>query len=141
MRDPRKVKGGGRQVCQLLLKDLAMLEAEVYKSKPAKDPVFCHFRKDGDNDYMNILVSQILEAKQENGLFTLAGPQDIVAEMGPKLAEVLDAKGAVTGGRYRGKASKMGHRARAEKLLYERVNNLQISGEAILQFNPPLKSL
>ncbi|KAK7482498.1 hypothetical protein BaRGS_00026315, partial [Batillaria attramentaria] len=124
----KAIKGykSSQKVCQLLLKDLAMLEAEVYKSKPAKDPVFCHFSQ---------IISQgvvcfvCVGDDKENGLFTLAGPQDIVAEMGPKLAEVLDAKGAVTGGRYRGKASKMGHRARAEKLLYERVNNLQISGE------------
>ena len=29
---------------QTLLKDVAMLEAAVYKATPEKGPVFCHFR-------------------------------------------------------------------------------------------------
>ena len=32
------------QVSQALLKDLAMLEAEVYNARQDKERVFCHFR-------------------------------------------------------------------------------------------------
>ncbi|KAK7092875.1 alanyl-tRNA editing protein Aarsd1-B-like [Littorina saxatilis] len=128
--------------CQTLLKDVAMLEAEVYKAKAEKDPVFCHFRKDADADYMNILVTQIVAVNpdvvcmvsvgddKESGLMVLAGPQDIVATMGPKLAEILEAKGATTGGRFRGKVNKMSQGAKAEKMLLEYVASLKGAGEA-----------
>lgn len=120
-----------QKLCQMLLKDVAILEAEAFNAKAAEEPVFCHFRKDADADYMNVLVSQILAENpdcvcmvsvgddKESGLFTLAGPQDVVSQMGPKLAEILEAKGAATGGRYRGKVNKMGQRNKAEKALME----------------------
>lgn len=120
-----------QKLCQTLMKEVAMLEAEAFNKTTAKEPMFCHFRKDADADYMNILVSQILAVNpdcvclvfvgddQESGLFTLAGPQDVVTMMGPQLAEILEAKGAVTGGRYRGKVSKMSQRNKAEKMLKE----------------------
>ncbi|PVD35931.1 hypothetical protein C0Q70_02900 [Pomacea canaliculata] len=139
------------QLCQSLLKEMAQMEAAVYKLQSQKEPVFCHFRKDADGDYMSILVSNILEVnkdaicfvcvgdEKESGLFTLVGPAQIVADLSPKMqyltrhdcsvsacriAEVLEAKGAVSGGRYRGKANKMGNRAKAEKLLREQVSSL-----------------
>lgn len=42
-----------------------------------------------------------------------------------RLAEILDGKGATTGGRYRGKVNKMAQRAKAEKLLREHVVSFQ----------------
>ncbi|XP_076455972.1 alanyl-tRNA editing protein Aarsd1-B-like [Babylonia areolata] len=132
-----------QKISQSLMKDVALLEAQVYNSKPDRQPLFCHFRKDAESDYMNVLVNEICNNNPDtvcmvcvgddkgSGLFTLAGPQDVVATMGPKIADLLEAKGAVTGGRYRGKVNKMSQRAKAEKLLQEHVASLQqASGDA-----------
>ncbi|KAL8559275.1 hypothetical protein ACOMHN_059966 [Nucella lapillus] len=134
----KAIKGfkSNQKISQSLLKDLAILEAQAYDSRPDKPPLICHFRKDGDSDYMNVLVNQILNDNPDtvcmvtvgdekgSGLLTLAGPQAVVTSMGPKLAEVLEAKGAVTGGRYRGKVNKMSQRVKAERLLQEQVASL-----------------
>uniref|UniRef100_A0A9J8AX27 Alanyl-tRNA synthetase domain containing 1 n=1 Tax=Cyprinus carpio carpio TaxID=630221 RepID=A0A9J8AX27_CYPCA len=95
-----------------------------FQSKP------CSFHsKDGDNEFMNIIANEIgfldtvifLTVGEEKGagLFLLAGPEDIVTEVGPRVSELLQGKGAGKAGRYQGKANSLVKRAEAEALLKE----------------------
>ena len=42
-----------------------------------------------------------------------------------RIAELLDGKGAATGGRFRGKVNKMAQRVKAEKLLHDHLATLR----------------
>uniref|UniRef100_A0A9J7YH87 Alanyl-tRNA synthetase domain containing 1 n=2 Tax=Cyprinus carpio TaxID=7962 RepID=A0A9J7YH87_CYPCA len=53
------------------------------------------------------------------GLFLLAGPENIVTEVGPRVSELLQGKGAGKAGHYQGKANSLVKRAEAEALLKE----------------------
>ncbi|XP_071103121.1 alanyl-tRNA editing protein Aarsd1-B-like [Haliotis cracherodii] len=113
-----------------LLKEVAVLEAQAFKSKVEKENVFVTHRKEGDGDYMNILVGELLAVEglsclvtvgdeKGAGLFVFAGPEAVVKHMGPKICDLLEGKGALNGGRYRGKANKMANRSKAEAALRE----------------------
>ncbi|XP_067687613.1 alanyl-tRNA editing protein Aarsd1-B-like [Haliotis asinina] len=113
-----------------LLKEVAVLEAEAFKSKAEKDNLFVTHRKEGDGDYMNILVGELQSVEglsclvtvgdeKGAGLFVFAGPEAVVKDMGPKICDLLEGKGALSGGRYRGKANKMANRSKAEAALRE----------------------
>ncbi|XP_069041908.1 alanyl-tRNA editing protein Aarsd1 isoform X3 [Lepisosteus oculatus] len=112
-----------------LLRDLAVLTAQNFKSNPNRGKLFCLHRKDGDNEFMNIIANEIgtedtllfLTVGEEKGagLFLLAGPAETVDSLGPRVAETLDGKGAGKRGRYQGKASRMAQRGEAELLLLE----------------------
>lgn len=114
-----------------LLKDLALLTAQSFKSDPNKGKIFVMHRKEGDNDFMNIIANEIsaevvllfLTVGDEKGagLFLLAGQVDAVEALGPKVAETLDGKGAGKQGRYQGKANKMSKRPKVEALLQQYV--------------------
>ncbi|XP_070536570.1 alanyl-tRNA editing protein Aarsd1-like [Ptychodera flava] len=110
-----------------LLREVAKYEAEQYKNKTDREEILSIHRKDGDNEYMNIIANEI---GQENGvifasvgndkgagLFLLSGPADLISEAGPKIAEILDGKGAGKNGRYQGKANNLKKRKDAEALL------------------------
>ncbi|KAG8139813.1 hypothetical protein E2320_002572 [Naja naja] len=51
------------------------------------------------------------------GLFLLAGPSEAVEKLGPRVAELLEGKGAGKHGRYQGKATRMSQRSEVEALL------------------------
>uniref|UniRef100_A0A8C6XHZ6 Alanyl-tRNA synthetase domain containing 1 n=1 Tax=Naja naja TaxID=35670 RepID=A0A8C6XHZ6_NAJNA len=85
------------------------------------------YRKDGDSEFMNILANEIgsgetllfLSVGDEKaaGLFLLAGPSEAVEKLGPRVAELLEGKGAGKHGRYQGKATRMSQRSEVEALL------------------------
>ncbi|XP_061446645.1 alanyl-tRNA editing protein Aarsd1-like isoform X1 [Rhineura floridana] len=111
-----------------LLRDLAVLTAQSLKKNLAQEPVLVLHRKDGDSEFMNIIANEIgtgqetllfLSVGDEKaaGLFLLAGPPETVEKLGPRVAELLEGKGAGKPGRYQGKATRMNRRAEVEALL------------------------
>ncbi|OWF35864.1 alanyl-tRNA editing protein Aarsd1-like [Mizuhopecten yessoensis] len=124
----------GFKTCQKnvsnLLKDLAVLEAQKYKSQTDPDPLFVLHRKEGDIDFMNIVVREINDKAvsclltvgddmKGAGLFLLSGREEILKDVGPRIAEVMDGKGSTNRGNFQGKVNKLGQRHKAEKLFRE----------------------
>jgi len=62
------------------------------------------------------------------GLFLLSGPESDVKILGPKVAEILDGKGAGKGGRFQGKANKLQKSSDVEKLLHDHVQGCAVNG-------------
>ncbi|XP_019360539.1 PREDICTED: alanyl-tRNA editing protein Aarsd1-like [Gavialis gangeticus] len=112
-----------------LLRDLAVLTAQSFKSNPNRGQLFVLHRKDGDTEFMNIIANEIgmdetllfltVGDEKEAGLFLLAGPIEVVENLGPRVAEILEGKGAGKRGRFQGKANRMSRRAEAQALLQE----------------------
>ncbi|KAL7977035.1 hypothetical protein Chor_008984 [Crotalus horridus] len=83
--------------------------------------------KDGDSEFMNIIANEFGSAEtllflsvgdeKAAGLFLLAGPSEAVEKLGPRVAELLEGKGAEKHGRYQGKATRMSQRSEVEALL------------------------
>ncbi|KAI1230271.1 hypothetical protein IHE44_0010236, partial [Lamprotornis superbus] len=78
-----------------LLRDIAVLIARDFKSKPAPKQLFVLHRKEGDSEFMNIIANEIgteetllfltVGDEKEAGLFLLAGPVDAVENLGPRI--------------------------------------------------------
>uniref|UniRef100_A0A8C9LB22 Alanyl-transfer RNA synthetases family profile domain-containing protein n=1 Tax=Pavo cristatus TaxID=9049 RepID=A0A8C9LB22_PAVCR len=112
-----------------LLRDIAVLIARDFKSKPIQSPLFVLHRKEGDSEFMNIIANEIgkeetllfltVGDEKEAGLFLLAGSVEAVENLGPRVAELLEGKGAGKRGRYQGKATKMSRRGEVQALLQE----------------------
>ncbi|XP_014814547.1 PREDICTED: alanyl-tRNA editing protein Aarsd1-like [Calidris pugnax] len=112
-----------------LLRDLAVLIARDFKSKPVPSQLFVLHRKEGDSEFMNIIANEIgteetllfltVGDEKEAGLFLLAGPVEAVENLGPRVAELLGGKGAGKRGRFQGKATKMSRRGEVQALLQE----------------------
>ncbi|KAG7325540.1 hypothetical protein KOW79_011856 [Hemibagrus wyckioides] len=76
-----------------ILRDMAVLIAQNFKIQPERGNLFSLHNKDGDNEFMNIIANEIgaqdtvifLTVGEEKaaGLFLLAGPEDIITEVGP----------------------------------------------------------
>ncbi|CAM9326198.1 alanyl-tRNA editing protein Aarsd1 [Lampetra fluviatilis] len=115
----------------ILLRDLAVLTAKSCREEASRSGMFSMHRKEGDNEFMNIIANELssegvlvfLSVGDEKaaGLFLVAGPQQAVQELGPKVAEVLEGKGAGKGPKFQGKANKMSRRAEAEVLVRDYV--------------------
>ncbi|XP_066521262.1 alanyl-tRNA editing protein Aarsd1 [Hoplias malabaricus] len=113
-----------------LLRDMAVLIAQNFKNQSDRGNYFSLHNKDGDNEFMNIIANEIgfedtvifLTVGEEKGagLFLLAGPENVVTELGPRVSELLQGKGAGKNGRFQGKANSLAKRAEAEELLKER---------------------
>ncbi|XP_050571501.1 alanyl-tRNA editing protein Aarsd1 isoform X3 [Cygnus atratus] len=116
-----------------LLRDIAVLIARDFKSKPVQSQLFVLHRKEGDSEFMNIIANEIgteetllfltVGDEKEAGLFLLAGPVEAVENLGPRVAELLGGKGAGKRGRFQGKATKMSRRGEVEALLQEFVSH------------------
>ncbi|XP_053116046.1 putative protein PTGES3L isoform X1 [Hemicordylus capensis] len=116
-----------------LLRDLAVLTAHSFKTNLAQEPLFVLHRKDGDSEFMNIIANEIGTEKtliflsvgdeKAAGLFLLAGPPEMVEKLGPRVAELLEGKGAGKHGRFQGKATRMSRRTEVEALLQECINH------------------
>ncbi|XP_074892734.1 alanyl-tRNA editing protein Aarsd1-like isoform X1 [Buteo buteo] len=112
-----------------LLRDIAVLIARDFKSKPVQSQLFVLHRKEGDSEFMNIIANEIGSEEtllfltvgddKEAGLFLLAGPVEAVENLGPRVAELLGGKGAGKRGRFQGKATKMSQRGEVQALLQE----------------------
>ncbi|XP_065764621.1 alanyl-tRNA editing protein Aarsd1 [Muntiacus reevesi] len=115
-----------------LLRDLAVHIAHSLRNSPEYGGVIALHRKDGDSEFMNIIANEIgpeetllfLTVGDEKGagLFLLAGPAEAVETLGPRVAEVLEGKGAGKKGRFQGKATKMSRRAEVQALLQDFVS-------------------
>ncbi|KAI0215837.1 Alanyl-tRNA editing protein Aarsd1-A [Lamellibrachia satsuma] len=115
-----------------LLRDVAALECDKFKAKTNRDPLFVLHRREGDNEFMNSIVQRLAEEEvllflttgddKGAGTFMLAGREETVGELGPRIAEILDGKGGGKKGRFQGKASKLSRRAEAEKLLWDYIS-------------------
>ncbi|NXE70596.1 AASD1 protein, partial [Calcarius ornatus] len=116
-----------------LLRDIAVLIARDFKSKPAPKQLFVLHRKEGDSEFMNIIANEIgteetllfltVGDEKEAGLFLLAGPVEAVENLGPRVAELLGGKGAGKRGRFQGKAAKMSRRGEVQALLQEFISH------------------
>ncbi|XP_075027855.1 alanyl-tRNA editing protein Aarsd1 isoform X2 [Calonectris borealis] len=116
-----------------LLRDIAVLIARDFKSKPAQSQLFVLHRKEGDSEFMNIIANEIgteetllfltVGDEKEAGLFLLAGPVEAVENLGPRVAELLGGKGAGKRGRFQGKATKMSRRGEVQALLQEFISH------------------
>ncbi|KFQ94574.1 Alanyl-tRNA editing protein Aarsd1, partial [Nipponia nippon] len=116
-----------------LLRDMAVLIARDFKSKPVPSQLFVLHRKEGDSEFMNIIANEIgteetllfltVGDEKEAGLFLLAGPGEAVENLGPRVAELLGGKGAGKRGRFQGKATKMSRRGEVQALLQEFISH------------------
>ncbi|EPY88181.1 hypothetical protein CB1_000194008 [Camelus ferus] len=112
-----------------LLRDLAVHIAYSLRNSPDWGGVVTLHRKEGDSEFMNIIANEIgseetllfLTVGDERGagLFLLAGPAEAVETLGPRVAEVLEGKGAGKKGRFQGKATNMSRRAEVQALLQD----------------------
>ncbi|KFO34876.1 Alanyl-tRNA editing protein Aarsd1 [Fukomys damarensis] len=121
-----------------LLRDLAVHIARSLRDSPDWGGVVALHRKEGDSEFMNIIANEIgaedtllfLTVGDEKGagLFLLAGPPEAVGTLGPRVAEVLEGKGAGKKGRFQGKATKMSRRAEARVLLQSHAGLRSVEG-------------
>ncbi|XP_064595304.1 alanyl-tRNA editing protein Aarsd1-like [Liolophura sinensis] len=112
-----------------LLREIAGMEAMQVKQHSEKDPVFCLHRKDGDNEFMNIISNELanedlvvfLTVGEEKGagLFLLAAKDEILTRVSKRVGELLEAKGVCKNGQFQGKAKKLVNRKEVERLLRE----------------------
>ncbi|KAM4623575.1 alanyl-tRNA editing protein Aarsd1 isoform 2-T2 [Polymixia lowei] len=109
-----------------LLRDMAVLIAQNFKNSPQRGSFFSLHKKEGDNEFMNIIANEMgtetlvfLTVGEEKGpgMFLLAGPSGPVTELGPRVLEMLQGKGAGKNGRFQGKANSLARRGELEELL------------------------
>ncbi|XP_075033524.1 alanyl-tRNA editing protein Aarsd1-B-like isoform X1 [Mixophyes fleayi] len=122
-----------------LLRDLAVLTAQTFKNSSARGKVFSLHRKEGDNEFMNIIANEIdtedtiifltVGDEKTSGLFLLTGPPEVIENLGPRVSKILDGKGAGKKGRFQGKANKMSQRGEVESLLQEVMNGSRVKEE------------
>ncbi|XP_006773978.2 PREDICTED: alanyl-tRNA editing protein Aarsd1, partial [Myotis davidii] len=122
-----------------LLRDLAVHVAHSLRNSPDWGRVVTLHRKEGDSEFMNIIANEIgsedtllfLTVGDEKGagLFLLAGRAEAVETLGPRVAEVLEGKGAGKKGRFQGKATKMSRRAEAQVLLQDYIGSQSAEGK------------
>uniref|UniRef100_A0A671TZE1 Alanyl-tRNA synthetase domain containing 1 n=1 Tax=Sparus aurata TaxID=8175 RepID=A0A671TZE1_SPAAU len=93
-----------------LLRDMAVLIAQNFKNDPQRGSFFSLHKKEGDNEFMNIILCVVL------------------AELGPRVLEILQGKGAGKNGRFQGKANSLARRGEVEALLQQHCKQLT-SGE------------
>ncbi|XP_059152647.1 alanyl-tRNA editing protein Aarsd1-like [Physella acuta] len=118
-----------QKTCNLQLREIATLEATLFKQSAHKETIFIHHRKDGDNDYMSVLVAALgnenlpklitVGDDKEGGMFVFAGPDHLVQDLGKQICDVFEGKGAPSKSMFRGKTSKLANRKKAEKLIRE----------------------
>ncbi|XP_068440048.1 alanyl-tRNA editing protein Aarsd1-like isoform X1 [Clinocottus analis] len=117
-----------------LLRDMAALITQNFKDNPQRGNFFSYHKKEGDNEFMNIIAKEInteetlvfLTVGEEKGpiLFLLAGPSGLVAELGPRVLEMLQGKGAGKNGRFQGKANSLARRGEVEAFLQQHCKHL-----------------
>lgn len=121
------------------LKDIAVFEAKTFLAQDPRPPVFFHHRRDGDTDYLNAIVNEmndesilkVLTAGEDKGRGNLLvhGPPALVAQLGPRICELLEGRG---GGktRFSGKVARLGRRKEAEKYVMSVLNGPTAETEA-----------
>uniref|UniRef100_A0A8C5GA94 Alanyl-tRNA synthetase domain containing 1 n=1 Tax=Gouania willdenowi TaxID=441366 RepID=A0A8C5GA94_GOUWI len=122
-----------------LIRDMAVLIAQNFKNNPLKSNFFSLHKKEGDNEFMNIIANELnteetlvfLTVGEEKGpgLFLLAGPTEPVSKMGPRVLQLLQGKGAGKNGRFQGKANSLAQRGDVEAFLRQEFNNFTTEEE------------
>lgn len=112
-----------------LLRDMAVLIAEEFNNRTNKSNFFSLHKKEGDNEFMNIIANEInteetlvfLTVGEEKGpgLFLLSGPSGPVSDLGPRVLEMLQGKGAGKNGRFQGKSQNLSRRGEVEAFLQQ----------------------
>lgn len=110
-----------------LLRDMAVLIAQEFNNRTNKSNFFSLHKKEGDNEFMNIIANEInteetlvfLTVGEEKGpgLFLLSGPSGPVSDLGQRVLEMLQGKGAGKNGRFQGKSQNLSRRGEVEAFL------------------------
>jgi len=113
--------------------ELIELQAERLKSKVASGERVLELHRDlGDINFMRGLATALDDTGAlllttaggpKEGTFMLSGPSDLVARLGPHVAETMKGKGGGGKGRYQGKVQDVAGRHQAVVLLKEAVSN------------------
>ncbi|XP_022342250.1 alanyl-tRNA editing protein Aarsd1-like [Crassostrea virginica] len=121
-----------------VLRDLAVFEGQKFNSDCS--PFLSLHRKEGDLEFMNIIVQQVTNSEKicfltvgeekGAGLFLISGPEIFIKEVGPKVADLMDGKGSINRGNFQGKANKLSKKGKAEKIIMEKLSSLKTSVEA-----------
>ncbi|XP_076366907.1 alanyl-tRNA editing protein Aarsd1-B isoform X2 [Tachypleus tridentatus] len=111
----------------IVLRDLALLEAEKFRHLVPKPSYYSLHRREGDGEFLSILSNEIgdegvllfLTAGEDKGPghILLTGPPDIVATVGPQLCDLLQGKGSGKNGRFQAKVSSFTKRPKAEEII------------------------
>ncbi|CAH1180152.1 unnamed protein product [Phaedon cochleariae] len=117
---------------QTLLKDIAILEVNKLKSMPHPPKYFSLHRKEAEPDFMNTFIKELGKTEiflflstgdeKQSGNIVLYGDEKAVADLGQKVCELLDGKGAGKGNKFQAKVNKMANRKSAEKYITEYFN-------------------
>eukprot|EP00747_Dinoflagellata_sp_TGD_P217669 gnl/TRDRNA2_/TRDRNA2_90037_c1_seq1.p1 gnl/TRDRNA2_/TRDRNA2_90037_c1~~gnl/TRDRNA2_/TRDRNA2_90037_c1_seq1.p1 ORF type:complete len:310 (+),score=78.36 gnl/TRDRNA2_/TRDRNA2_90037_c1_seq1:62-931(+) len=109
-----------------LLAEVVELTAETLRQRAAAgEKVLDAHREKGDNDFMKGLATAVdgsgsllltTVGGPGAGMFMLSGPEAAVAELGPKVAEIMKGRGGGKG-RYQGKVENVAARREALELL------------------------
>lgn len=123
------VKKDKTKEVKALLTEVAEFMVDRLKQRVSSgDKVVDVHRESGDMDLMRELASAMDSSGAlllttlggpGAGTFMLSGPAEVVAELGPQVAKILQGRGGGGKGRYQGKAEKIGARAEALAMLEE----------------------
>lgn len=114
------------------MKDLAVSEGQKFLTQNPRPEVYFHHRRDGDMDYLSAIINEIndesvlkvltLGEDKGPGSLVVHGPPDFVAEVGPRLCEILEGRG---GGKshFTGKVTKLSKRGEAESFVRSFLQN------------------
>lgn len=108
-----------QKVSTNLIREIAMLEAQVFKKKIADngERFFTAHRREGTNEYMNIIANELADLncylfltvgeEAGAGLFLLSGPGEFLGNFSKTVSDTISGKGAVKGNRMQGKAGNL----------------------------------
>ncbi|ESO03133.1 hypothetical protein HELRODRAFT_112439 [Helobdella robusta] len=115
-----------------LLRESAMHECERLNGMSEPPAYHCLYKKEGDSEFMNIIANNVsnknmllfLSCGEERGagLFLVSGDPGDVQLLGPKIAELLEGRGAGKQGRYQGKCNAIQQRNKVEELIRTHFN-------------------
>ncbi|XP_069669325.1 alanyl-tRNA editing protein Aarsd1-B isoform X2 [Periplaneta americana] len=112
---------------QTVLRDLAVYEAEKIRKMEPLPTYYSLHRKEAESDFMSILINEVADQSvllflttgddKGAGQMVLHGEPAIVGELGPKVCQLLNGKGAGKGPKFQAKVSCLANRAKAEELI------------------------
>ncbi|XP_057654504.1 alanyl-tRNA editing protein Aarsd1-B [Diorhabda carinulata] len=112
---------------QTILKDLAVLNANMLKSVQPAPKYFSMHKKEAEIDFMQRFIKEVGSTDiflflstgddKKEGNVILYGNEEDIATLGPKICQLLEGKGAGKGNTFRAKVSNMAKRKDAEKIL------------------------
>ncbi|XP_003389337.1 PREDICTED: alanyl-tRNA editing protein Aarsd1-like [Amphimedon queenslandica] len=127
-----KIQKQQNKIIRTQLRELAKLLSFQHLHNEPVDPLAIIHRDDGDNEFMNIIASELTKKdilvfvtvgdNKTNGQFLLASNNEtLINDLGPKVTDLLDGKGGGRKGRYQGKVNNMSRRSDVATLLREAI--------------------